>query len=216
MSAPRFSSVIIDVDSTLAGIEGIDWLAQRRGPELAARIAEVTDRAMNGEIALDAVYGERLALVRPTRAEIDALGTAYCQHLATGAFDAVQRMQAAGIALAIVSGGIRQAIVPLAAALRLDDAAVHAVAIDHDADGEYRGFDADSPLAKQGGKLAVARRLSLPRPVLAVGDGITDAEMRPALDAFALYTEFIRRDAAAAAADVELATFDAVADYVLQ
>lgn len=215
MSAPRFASVIIDVDSTLAGIEGIDWLAERRGPALAARIAEVTDRAMNGEIPLDAVYGERLALVRPTRAEIDALGTAYCQHLATGAFDAVKRMQSAGITLVIVSGGIRQAIIPLAAALGIDDAEVYAVRIDHDEDGEYRGFDADSLLAKQGGKRTVAQRLSLPRPVLAVGDGITDAEMRPVLDAFALYTEFMRRDAAAAAADVEFATFDAVADYVL-
>jgi phosphoserine phosphatase len=62
-----FASVILDVDSTLTGIEGIDWLAEHRGADLGARVTELTDRAMRGEIALDAVYGERLALVRPSR-----------------------------------------------------------------------------------------------------------------------------------------------------
>ena len=31
-----FASVILDVDSTLCGIEGIDWLAERRGIEASA------------------------------------------------------------------------------------------------------------------------------------------------------------------------------------
>ena len=35
----RYRSVILDVDSTLCAIEGIDWLAAQRGPEVAARIA---------------------------------------------------------------------------------------------------------------------------------------------------------------------------------
>jgi hypothetical protein len=30
---PLFKTVIFDVDSTLADIEGIDWLAALRGPE---------------------------------------------------------------------------------------------------------------------------------------------------------------------------------------
>ena len=69
-AAPRFRTVLIDVDSTLAGVEGIDWLAERRGPDAAAAVAAMTDRAMQGEIALDAVYGERLALVRPGRDDL--------------------------------------------------------------------------------------------------------------------------------------------------
>jgi phosphoserine phosphatase len=64
---PRFASVVIDVDSTLSGIEGIDWLAALRGPEMAAKISALTDRAMRGEITLDAVYGERLKMIAPTR-----------------------------------------------------------------------------------------------------------------------------------------------------
>ena len=85
---PRFASVILDVDSTVAGIEGIDWLAERRGADVAARVVAMTDQAMRGELALDAVYGERLALIRPTREEIDALAQAYRAAVAPGAIAA--------------------------------------------------------------------------------------------------------------------------------
>ena len=56
----RFNSIVLDVDSTLAGIEGIDWLAALRGPAAEARSAELTDKAMQGLIPLEAIYGQRL------------------------------------------------------------------------------------------------------------------------------------------------------------
>ena len=31
---PKFASVVLDVDSTLCGIEGVDWLAERCGGDL--------------------------------------------------------------------------------------------------------------------------------------------------------------------------------------
>lgn len=212
---PRFATVILDVDSTLAGIEGIDWLARRRGGDLGARIAALTDRAMNGEIPLDAVYGERLALVRPTAAELDALGEAYCAAVAPGAAAAVTALRAAGVRIIVLSGGLLRPILSLARLVGVPAEDVHAVRVDVGAGGMYAGFDAASPLAREGGKLVVARELALARPVLAVGDGITDAEMRPAVDAFALFTGFVRREAAARAADVELSSFDQLVPFVL-
>ena len=73
----RFASVVLDVDSTVTGIEGIDWLAALRGPEVAAESAELTKRAMNGELTLEQVYGERLRSVAPTTGDIAALSRAY-------------------------------------------------------------------------------------------------------------------------------------------
>ena len=70
----RFNAVILDVDSTLSGIEGIDWLAAQRGKEVADWSATLTERAMRGEIPIEAVYGERMRAVRPTRKEVDQLG----------------------------------------------------------------------------------------------------------------------------------------------
>ena len=42
-----------------------------------------------------------------------------------------------------------------------------------------------SPLARSNGKAQVIRAWNLPRPALLVGDGATDREARPAVDAFA-------------------------------
>ena len=220
---PRFASVILDVDSTLCALEGIDWLAERRGPAVAARVVEATERAMRGEIALDAVYGERLALVTPSRADLAALAEAYQQALVPGAADALARLRGAGARVALVSGGIRQAILPVARALDLDPRDVHAVDVVLDMGGGYFAFDAGSPLATQHGKRAVADALvagtlgapPLARPVLAVGDGATDLAMKPAVDAFAAFTGVATRDAVVRGADHVLSSFDALVELVL-
>jgi phosphoserine phosphatase len=220
---PRFNSVIIDVDSTVAALEGIDWLAERRGADVAARVASATERAMRGEIPLDAVYGERLALVKPGRDDLAALAAAYQAAAVPGAAESLARLREAGVRVALVSGGVRQAILPLARALGVDPRDVHAVDVVVDMGGGYFAYDAGSPLATQHGKRDVADALvagtlgssALPRPVLAVGDGSTDLAMKPAVDAFAAFTGVARRDAVVRGADHVLDTFDALAELVL-
>jgi phosphoserine phosphatase len=215
MSNARFATVVIDVDSTLSGIEGIDWLAARRGRVVERHVAELTDRAMRGQIALDAVYGERMAAVRPTRAEIAALAGAYVEAIAPGAASVVARLHAAGVRVVLVSGGLRQAILPLAATLGIAAGDVHAVDVRLDDDGEYAGFDTESPLATQGGKPLLVSALALPRPLLAVGDGATDAALRSVADAFAAYIGFVRREAVTAVADHQVSSFTQLLELVL-
>ena len=212
---PRYNTVILDVDSTLCGLEGIDWLAAQRGAGAALEVARLTQRAMDGELTLDAVYGTRLAMIRPAAPEIASLALAYRRALAPGAAAAVARLVRHGVRVLLVSGGIREAILPIAAGLRLPPADVHAVSLRFDAGGAYAGFDAASPLATQDGKLLVVQSLALPRPTLAVGDGATDLAIRPAVDAFAALTGFVRRRAVAAAADFEVASFDQLVEAVL-
>ncbi len=215
MTVPRFSSVVIDVDSTLCGIEGIDWLAARRGPHVAHEIARLTERAMTGEIPLDSIYGERLALVRPNAAEIAELGRAYADALAPGARESIFRMRGEGIVLALVSGGIRQAILPLALELGFDSDGIHAVPLSFDDRGAYVAHDATYPLTSQRGKATVVAGLGLPRPSLAVGDGATDAAMRESTDAFAAFTGFARRDAVVRSADYVVSSFHELTRLVL-
>jgi phosphoserine phosphatase len=212
---PRFASVVLDVDSTLSAIEGIDWLAALRGREVGERVAELTDRAMRGEIALDSVYGARLALVRPERREIGALAAAYGSGAAPGAAGVVRAMLDAGVRVVVVSGGVREAIVPFAATLGVGPSDVHAVSLRFDDDGSYAGFDERSPLATATGKRSVVESLALPTPALGVGDGSTDLAMRPAVAAFAAYTGFVRREAVVAAADHVLPSFTRLRELVL-
>ncbi len=212
---PRFLSVILDADSTLAGIEGIDWLAAIRGPEVGLAVEHATRRAMDGAVALEAVYAERLAMIRPTRAELAALGNVYVRALADGAAECVCALRAAGVRVVIVSGGLRDALLPMAAVLGVSETDVHAVQVRFDASGAVESLDGVQPLATAAGKLAVVGALALRAPALAVGDGMTDAAIKPVVAAFAAYTGFVRRDAVIAAADHEIDSFAALTRLVL-
>src|SRR5690606_12382710 len=139
----------------------------------------------------------------------------YLGSIAPGAIDVIARLHTAGVRIVLVSGGIRAAILPLAASLRIAAADVHPVDILIGDDGGYRDFDRDSPLVSQDGKLPVVRSLELPRPTLFVGDGSTDLAARPAVDSFAVFTGFIGRPAIVAAADVVVTDFLEIESLVL-
>lgn len=195
----RYGSVIFDCDSTLSALEGIDELAQGHREE----IARLTESAMRGEIALEDVYGRRLDLVRPTHAQIQALGERYVQTLVTDARETVTALVGEGIEVRVMSGGIRQAVLTLALALGLGEQSVAAVDVYFDSNGEYAGFDNRSPLARSGGKRTVLERWmpELPRPVMLVGDGATDLEARPPADLFVAFAGVVERLAVMEAAD---------------
>lgn len=210
-----FASVILDVDSTLTSVEGIAWLATRRGPDVTAAVDAMTVDAMTGALPLDAVYAKRLSLVRPSRADLLALSAAYSGGLVAGAADAIRALRIAGVRLVLVSGGLRDAIVPFAAELGFAPEDVHAVELRFETDGSYAGFDPAAPLACAGGKPRIARTLSLPARVLAVGDGSTDAELKPCVDAFAAFTGVAHRESVVAVADFVLTQFSDLPALVL-
>ena len=199
MTAGRFGTVVFDCDSTLSRIEGIDELATAHRAEIAA----LTDAAMDGRIPLEAVYGRRLALVRPSREALAALGHRYAETLVPDARETVAALRAEGVEVRVVSGGLRPAVAALAAALGVPDELVAAVDVRFDARGEYAGFDERSPLARSGGKREVLAAWldGAPRPAMLVGDGVTDLEARPAVDRFVAYAGVIARDAVVRAAD---------------
>jgi phosphoserine phosphatase len=212
----RFNSVTIDVDSTLCGIEGIDWLAERRGVEVAGKIRELTAGAMDGAIPLEAVYAERLALVAPSREEVAALAQAYLERIADGAPAAIRAMLASGVDVHLISGGLLQAVSHVAERIPLPMEKVHAVAVHFNGDGSYAGFDSSSPLTTDRGKGEILAGLSLPRPALMVGDGMTDAEARPAVDAFAAFTGFVSREPVIERADHLVSNFHELLELVMR
>jgi len=197
---PGFASVVFDCDSTLARIEGIDELAGAH----AEAIRALTDAAMQGSVPLEEVYGRRLEIIRPTRAQVEAVGRAYVDALVADARETVEALLWLGKTVRVLSGGLRPPVEAAARALGLQPDAVAAVGIGFDENGGYAGFERASPLARSGGKETVIRAWSLPRPALLVGDGATDLEARPAVDAFAAYMGVAFRPAVAAGADFVL------------
>ncbi|HEX6367467.1 MAG TPA: HAD-IB family phosphatase [Longimicrobium sp.] len=195
-----FASVVFDCDSTLVAVEGIDELS---GP-FRAQIAALTDAAMDGSVPLEEVYGRRLELIRPTRAQVDAVGAQYVRTLVPRARETVAALRWLGKTVRIVSGGLLPAVLAVARELGMDDGDAAAVGIRFGADGAYAGFDHASPLARSSGKAQVIRAWNLPAPALLVGDGATDREARPAVDAFAAYMGVAWRAAVADGADYVL------------
>jgi phosphoserine phosphatase len=195
-----FAAVVFDCDSTLVEVEGIDELAGERIAEVRA----LTDAAMEGKIPLEEVYGRRLALIRPSREQVEAVGHTYVRTLVEDARAVVSALLALGKEVRVVSGGLRPPVEAVARELGLEAAAVAAVGIRFGEDGGYLDFEHDSPLARSGGKEEVLRAWGLPRPLLLVGDGATDLEARRAVNAFAAYMGVAYRPAVAAGADVVL------------
>ncbi|MDO9106797.1 MAG: HAD-IB family phosphatase [Methylovulum sp.] len=173
-----FDVICFDCDSTLSKIEGIDELAKRVG--LGDAMAKLTDAAMNGLVPLEAVYGQRLDLIRPDQAGMVWLADCYIEHIVAGVSDVFKALAAQNKQIHIISGGLRPAILPLAQLLGLPESHVHAVDIYFNADGSYRDYEQDSPLARTGGKALVAAMLGKHGSLVMVGDGKTDMEAKQA------------------------------------
>ena len=211
----RFKTVILDVDSTLCGVEGIDWLAAQRDASIAAKVESFTQRAMEGVVELETVYGKRLELVAPTRGGIEALSDEYVRALAPGAVEAIAEMRRRGIEVHLISGGLLPAIRKAASKAGVGEENIHAVGIYFDEKGHYSTFDRESPLTRKNGKREIVESLPVARPSLMVGDGTTDLEVRPAVDAFAAFTGFAKRERILEQADYAVSNFDELLALVL-
>ncbi len=166
--------VVLDCDSTLSTLEGVDELARRAG--VGAEISDLTRAAMNGEVPLEEIYGRRLDLIRPDAEALVWLGRRYEETLVPGARELVQALMEEGREVRIVSGGLFQPVALLARSMGLARGHVHAVPVHLDDDGHYRDFDRSAPAARAGGKADLVEGLAHGRPCVMVGDGVTDLE----------------------------------------
>ncbi|MGZ8136478.1 MAG: HAD-IB family phosphatase [Methylococcaceae bacterium] len=171
-----FKVICFDCDSTLSKIEGIDELAKRVG--LGDEMSRLTDAAMSGILPLEAVYEQRLSLIRPNQDSIAWLADLYIAEIVDGVKELFASLSAQGKKVHIISGGLRQAILPLAHYLNLPEHHVHAVDIYFNPDGSYRDYEQASPLARTGGKAVVVGMLGAPGSLAMIGDGKTDMEAK--------------------------------------
>jgi phosphoserine phosphatase len=98
-----FSLVAMDMDSTLITIECIDEIADMQG--LKARVSEITEAAMRGELDFAASLTRRVALLEGL--EASALERVYEERLrlSPGAERMLDAVKAAGLKTLLVSGG---------------------------------------------------------------------------------------------------------------
>lgn len=186
--------IFIDCDSTLSSIEGIDELARLRGEDTFRECENMTNRAMDGEIAIEDVYGARLDLIKPTAEECERIGQLYIDTIEPSAHSTLAELRAAGWEPIIVSGGLTQAIAPFAKHLGVEK--VRAVDLIFSDEGAYAGFDSNCPTSRMGGKMKVIesdRTASGATQIVMVGDGSSDLETQPFVDTFIGYGGYLER-----------------------
>jgi phosphoserine phosphatase len=172
----RKKLLIADMDSTMIGQECIDELAAEVG--LKDRVAAITARAMNGEIAFEPALRERVALLKglPVSVVDDVIARRIT--LTPGGMELIATMKAKGYYTALVSGGFTVFTSRIAATLGFDENRANILL---DADGKLTGDVAEPILGKQAkvdALLEISERLGLsPDEAMAIGDGANDLGM---------------------------------------
>lgn len=215
MTSPVF---IFDFDSTLVRIETLEALADialSDAPDAAAKKAEIaslTDQAMTGQVDFGTALRRRLELLALNRSHVEALSDRILDEASASIRRNVDFFERHAERVYILSGGFREVIAPLAA--RLGIAADHVLANDliYDAEGRVTGVDDANPLSRDNGKPEVIKALNLTGPVVMVGDGWTDAEVKlaGAADRFYAFTEVVSRQKVIEVADAVAASLDEV------
>ncbi|PLX82347.1 MAG: phosphoserine phosphatase SerB [Desulfuromonas sp.] len=167
--------VVMDMDSTLIQIEVIDELARIAG--VGEQVAEITERAMNGELDFQASLRERVALLKGLKAE--ALEMVYRSVPFTpGAKTLVRTLRRLGFKTAVISGGFKFFTDRLKAELGLDYAYANQLEI---ADGVVTGglvgeIVDGARKAQLLEEISEREGITLDQ-VIAIGDGANDLPM---------------------------------------
>ena len=167
--------VVLDVDSTLIENEVIELLAEEAGTLDA--VAEITFRAMNGELDFEESLRSRVATLKglPVSVFVDVAPRIV---VTPGVAEMVAAVQGAGGKVSVVSGGFHEVLDPVAEALGLDYWRANRLEV---ADGVLTG-GLTGPIidgkAKADTLIEWAAESDVPlRQTVAVGDGANDLQM---------------------------------------
>ncbi|HEX8302566.1 phosphoserine phosphatase SerB [Sphingomonas sp.] len=168
--------LVADMDSTMITVECIDELADYAG--IKAQIAEVTERAMRGELDFGAALDARVALLKGLEESAIDCCLAERVRLSPGAETLVKTMRARGALTVLVSGGFTRFAEPVGRMLGFERVIANVLEIDA---GKLTGT-VTKPIVdsatKENTLLDCRAELGLaPEQTLAVGDGANDLAM---------------------------------------
>ncbi len=196
--SPEPRLLIADMDSTMITVECIDELADYAG--VKPQVAEITERAMQGELNFEEALRARVALLQGLHE--DVLGRCYAERvrITPGAEILVRTLKARGARSVLVSGGFTYFADRVAAEIGFDRAVSNRLGV---RDGVLDGT-VEEPILGAEAKLRTlreeARGLDAGETV-AIGDGANDI---PMLEGAGLGIAYHGKPAVVAAADAEV------------
>lgn len=208
----RKKLLVADMDSTIIGCECIDELADMAG--LKPQVANITERAMCGELDFEDALEMRVALLKGLPLETLARVYAERVRLNPGARALVRTMRANGAHCLLVSGGFTYFTSRVAAEAGFDGQTGNRL-LD---DGEALTGEVGAPILGRAAKLEAlennAKKLGLDlSETLAVGDGANDLGM---IQRAGLGVAYHAKPVVAAASDAAINYSDLTALLYLQ
>lgn len=119
--------LVMDVDSTLIEQEVIELIAEHAGTR--EQVAEITARAMRGELDFTASLRERVATLTGVPESVFADVLAEVRPTA-GAAELIEALHAGGCRVGVVSGGFEEVVTPLARRMGIDHMASNRLEVD--------------------------------------------------------------------------------------
>ena len=168
--------LLADMDSTMIQQECIDELADEAG--VGAHVADITARAMNGELDFEAALIERVGLLRGMDETVVGHVLATRITHMPGAATLLATMKANGGHAALVSGGFTAFTAQVSAQLGFDENRANMLLIE---DGKLTG-EVGRPILGKAAKVQalaeITARIGITQDeVIAVGDGANDLGM---------------------------------------
>ncbi|MCL7407130.1 MAG: phosphoserine phosphatase SerB [Marivivens sp.] len=172
----RKKMLLADMDSTMIRQECIDELAAEAG--VGERVADITKRAMNGELDFNGALEERVSLLAGLdETVIGHVLNTRITHM-PGGYELVQTMKAKGGYAALVSGGFTAFTSRIAAALGFDENRANTLIAEGGKLTGKVGYPILGREAKVQALEEITARLGiLEADVIAVGDGANDLGM---------------------------------------
>lgn len=166
---------VFDMDSTLIRCEVIDELAAHAG--VGTAVAEITERAMRGELDFDASFTERLGMLSGLSASVlDSVANSL--PITEGLPELMITLRARGIRTAILSGGFDYFARGLQARFGFDEVHANILAIENGCATGQVVPPIVNGLRKRELLMSIAEKQGLTtHQVIAIGDGANDLPM---------------------------------------
>ncbi len=167
--------LVLDVDSTLIRQEVIELIAARAGTQ--RQVAEITERAMRGELDFAESLAERVGTLRGVPDTVFADVAAEVE-LTPGAPELVASAQAAGWVVCLVSGGFEEVVSTIAARVNITRFVANRLEV---CDGALTGRTV-GPVIDRNAKAVALKAFAAAEGVaiedtVAIGDGANDLGM---------------------------------------
>lgn len=192
---------VIDFDSTFTKVEALDKLAEialNDHPEKEERvrhIKELTDQGMEGKLNVQESLKQRLRLLEADKSHLAELIRILKEEVSESFKRNKSFLHKHADQIFIISNGFHDFIEPVVAEYGIQPDHVFANRFTYTEAGKISGYNPDSLLADNKGKVSQLRKLELNGDIYVIGDGYTDYEIKEAglANAFYAFTENVSR-----------------------